>query len=93
MSRYLHLVPPLAQVRDVARELGTTSRQLLPVAADLGMRVSCPSSILTIDQVERLENAWLCRARPPRDTPTGTLVPDQVTRTRALDDREVDRTA
>jgi hypothetical protein len=59
MSRHLHLVPPLAQVRDVARELGTTTQQLLPVAALLGMRVSCPSSVLTIDQAEQLEDAWL----------------------------------
>jgi hypothetical protein len=58
MSRHLSLVPPLAQVRDVARELGTTSQQLLPVAAHLGMRVSCPCSILTLDQAEQLEDAW-----------------------------------
>jgi hypothetical protein len=59
MSRHLHLVAPLAQVRDVARELGTTTQQLLPVAAHLGMRVSCPCSVLTIDQAEQLEDAWL----------------------------------
>jgi hypothetical protein len=85
MSRYLRLVEPLAQVRDVARALGTTSRQLLPVAVNLGMRVSCPSSILTVDQAEQLEDAWLHRARPEdAGAPTHSQVPAQVTRSSAL---------
>jgi hypothetical protein len=94
MSRYLRLVEPLAQVRDVARALGTTSRQLLPVAAVLGMRVSCPSSILTVDQAERLEDAWLRRARPADAAPTNNSgVPAQVTRSSALDDSQTNQSA
>jgi hypothetical protein len=93
MSRYLRLVQPLAQVRDVARALGTTSRQLLPIAATLGMRVSCPSSILTVDQAEQLEAAWLRCARPVRGAAAGSQVPAQVTRSSALDDRESNQSA
>jgi hypothetical protein len=93
MSRYLRLVEPLAQVRDVARALGTTSRQLLPVAAVLGMRVSCPSSILTVDPAERLEDAWLRRARPEDAAPTNSGVPAQVTRSSALDDSQTNQSA
>jgi hypothetical protein len=84
MSRYLRLVEPLAQVRDVARALGTTSRQLLPVAANLGMRVSCPSSILTVDQAEQLEAAWLHCVHPEDGAPLHSQVPVQVTRSSAL---------
>jgi len=64
MPHHLGLPQPLLQVRDVARELGTTNQQLLPLATGLALHVSCPSSILTIEQAELLEAAWHSRTVP-----------------------------
>ena len=62
MSNHFGLSQQLLELRDVARELGTTAEQLVPLATSLAMHVSCPSSVLTVDQADHLEAAWHSRA-------------------------------
>jgi predicted metal-binding protein len=53
------LVHPVAPVRDLARDLGVSCAQVLRIASALGLRVSCPSSVITIEQAEQIQSAYL----------------------------------
>ena len=59
MPSQIGLVHPVAPVRDVARDLGVSCTQILRIASALGLRVSCPSSVVTIRQAEQIESAYL----------------------------------
>jgi hypothetical protein len=59
MPSPIGLVHPVAQVRDLARDLGVSCTQILQIAAALGLRVSCPSSVVTVQQAEQIQNAYL----------------------------------
>ena len=55
MSSFTGQVP---QVRDLARALDISSAQLVELATGLGLRASCPNSVLTAEQADQLESAW-----------------------------------
>jgi hypothetical protein len=59
MPSQIALVHPVAQVRDVAHDLGVSCTQILRIASALGLRVSCPSSVVTVRQAEQIESAYL----------------------------------
>lgn len=59
MASPIGLVHPVAQVRDLARDLGISCTQILQIASALGLRVSCPSSVVTVQQAEQIESAYL----------------------------------
>lgn len=59
MASQLRLVPPVAQVRDLARDLGVSCTQILRIASAIGLRVSCPSSVVTVQQAEQIQSAYL----------------------------------
>jgi hypothetical protein len=59
----LDLVHPVVQVRDLARNLDVSCAQILPIASALGLRVSCPSTVITLEQAAQIECAYL-RANP-----------------------------
>jgi hypothetical protein len=59
MPSQFGLVHPVAPVRDLARDLGVSCTQILRIASALGLRVSCPSSVVTVRQAEQIESAYL----------------------------------
>lgn len=59
MPSPIGLVHPVTQVRDLARDLGVSCQQILRIAATLGLRVSCPSSVITVQHAEQIQSAYL----------------------------------
>ena len=59
MPSQIGLVHPVAPVRDLARDLGVSCTQILRIASALGLRVSCPSSVVTVQQAKQIESAYL----------------------------------
>jgi len=71
MPTHVDPVHPLAQVRDLARDLGVSCTQILQIASALGLPVSCPSSVITVGRAEQIANAYrriesLSRVPAPR---------------------------
>jgi hypothetical protein len=58
MSLQMNLVRTVTPVRELAREWGTSCALLLQIASALGMPVSCPSSIVTSEQADRIESVY-----------------------------------
>jgi hypothetical protein len=59
MPSPIGLVHPVVEVRDLARDLGVSCTQILQIASALGLRVSCPSSVVTAQQAEQIQSAYL----------------------------------
>jgi hypothetical protein len=59
MPTQIGLVHPVVPIRDLARNLGVSCTRTLRIAAALGLRVSCPSSVVTVQQAEQIESAHL----------------------------------
>jgi len=59
MPSPIGLVHPVAQIRDLARDLGVSCTQILQIASALGLRASCPSSVVTVQQAEQIQSAYL----------------------------------
>jgi hypothetical protein len=71
MPTHIDPAHPLAQVRDLARDLGVSCTQILQIASALGLPVSCPSSVITAGRAEQIANAYrrtesLSRVPAPR---------------------------
>jgi hypothetical protein len=66
MPFQIDLVRPVVQIRDLARNLGISCAEILQVASTLGLRVSCPSSVITLEQAEQIQSAYLCANPLPR---------------------------
>jgi hypothetical protein len=59
MSSQIGLVHSVVPIRDLARNMGVSCTRILRIAAALGLRVSCPSSVVTVQQAEQIEGAYL----------------------------------
>jgi hypothetical protein len=59
MPSQIGLVHPVVPIRDLARNMGVSCTRILRIAAALGLRVSCPSSVITVQQAEQIESAYL----------------------------------
>ena len=59
MPSPIGLVHPVAQIRDLARDLGVSCTEILQIASALGLRASCPSSVVTAQQAEQIQSAYL----------------------------------
>ena len=81
MPSPIGLVHPVAQVRDLARDLGVSCTQILRIASTLGLPVSCPSSVVTLQQAEQIESVCLR---------TDSLLRVPTSRSRVEDDRRAD---
>jgi hypothetical protein len=66
MPSPIGLVHPVAHVRDLAHDLGVSCTQILQIASALGLRASCPSSVVTVQQAEQIESAYLRTDSQPR---------------------------
>lgn len=63
---FLDLVHPVVQIRDLARNLDVSCAQILRIASTLGLRVSCPASVITLAQAEQIQSTYLCTNPLPR---------------------------
>jgi hypothetical protein len=59
MPSQIALVHPVVPIRDLAHNMGVSCTRILRIAAALGLRASCPSSVVTVQHAKQIESAYL----------------------------------